>query len=210
MLEKKLTLSIFITLFLVSIGVAQAAKPEEKLAGKAEHKESFWDRWLPRSEQLEAKREKATNSDKSDRYQKEKRTEQKKKSEHYFSKSERSNIEDYYRRDRDRDRDRDEDDDKKDKKNKKNKGKSMPYGLQKKLERGGQLPPGWQTKVARGEVLGDDILRHSERIPQELAIQLPELRDGEAVRRVGDKVVRVLEGNGTVIDVIDLADVLLR
>ncbi|MEO1896979.1 MAG: hypothetical protein ABGX36_04080 [Cycloclasticus sp.] len=86
----------------------------------------------------------------------------------------------------------------------------MPPGLQKKLARGGQLPPGWQTKVARGEVLDGDILRHSELIPYELSSRLPALRDGEAIRRVGDKVVRVLEGNGTVIDVIDLADVLLR
>ncbi len=203
MLGKKLTLSLFIALLLISVGVAQAAKPEEMQAGKAEHNESFWDRWFSRSEKVEAKREKATNTDKSDRYQKEKRTEQKKKSEHYFSKSERSHIEEYYRRDRDKHGD------KKGKKNK-NKDKHLPYGLQKKLERGGQLPPGWQTKVTRGEVLGDDILRHSERIPHELARQLPELRDGEAIRRVGNKVVRVLEGNGTVIDVIDLSDVLLR
>ena len=204
MLGKKLTLSLFIVLFLISLGAAQAAKPEEMQAGKAEHNESFWDRWFSRSEKVEAKREKATNTDKSDRYQKEKRTEQKKQSEHYFSKSERSHIEDYYRRDRD------DHGDKKGKNNKKNKDKHLPFGLQKKLERGGQLPPGWQTKVARGEVLDDDILRHSERIPHELARQLPELRDGEEVRRVGNKVVRVLEGNGTVIDVIDLADVLLR
>jgi len=208
MLGKKLTLSLFIALLLISVGVAQAAKPEEMQAGKAEHNESFWDRWFSRSEKVEAKRETAANRDQFRRQQKEKRSEQKKKSEHYFSKSERTHIEDYYRRDRDRDRD--EHGDKKGKKNKKNKDKHLPYGLQKKLERGGQLPPGWQTKVARGEVLDDDILRHSERIPHELARQLPELRDGEEVRRVGNKVVRVLEGNGTVIDVIDLADVLLR
>ena len=113
MLGKKLTLSVFITLFLVSVGVAQAAKPDEKLAGKAEHKESFWDRWFPRSEQLEMKHESMAKSDKLDRHQKEKRNEDKRKFEHYFSKSERSRIEDYYRRDRY------EDDDKKGKKNKK-------------------------------------------------------------------------------------------
>lgn len=72
------------------------------------------------------------------------------------------------------------------------------------------MPPGWEAKVARGEVLDSDILRYSERIPHELARRLPTIRDGEEVRRVGNKVVRVLEGNGTVIDVIDLADVLLR
>jgi hypothetical protein len=85
----------------------------------------------------------------------------------------------------------------------------LPPGLQKKLARGGKLPPGWQNKVARGEVLDSEILRHSELLPYELTRNLPELRDGEEIRRVGDKVVRVLEGNGTVIDVIDLADIAL-
>lgn len=95
-------------------------------------------------------------------------------------------------------------------KGKKNKGKSMPYGLQKKLERGGELPPGWQTKVARGEVLDQEILDHSERLPDALVRRLPELREGAEVRRVGDKVIRVMAGSGTVLDVIDLADIVLR
>lgn len=204
MLVKKLTMGALTLLFLFSVGAVQAAKPEGQVAGQAEHTESFWNRWFGRSEKVEAKRDKVDKGDKLERHQKDKKSEHKQKSKHYFSDSERSHIKDYYRRDRD------EHDYKKDKKNKKNKGKNLPYGLQKKLDRGGQLPPGWQTKVARGEVLDDDILRHSERIPHELARRLPGLRDGEEIRRVGDKVVRVLEGNGTVIDVVDLADVILR
>jgi len=47
-------------------------------------------------------------------------------------------------------------------------------------------------------------------LPYELTRNLPALHDGEEIRRVGDKVVRVLEGNGTVLDVIDLADIALR
>jgi len=198
MLGKKLIMGVLTLLFLFSVGAVQAAKPEGKVAGKAEHSESFWDRWFSRSEKIERR----DDDDKLEsKKEKQKRNEHKQKSEHYFSDSERSRIEDYYRRDRD---ERDH------KKGNKGKGKKLPYGLQKKLDRGGQLPPGWQTKVARGEVLDADILRHSERIPDELARRLPELHDGEEIRRVGNKVVRVLEGNGTVIDVIDLADVILR
>jgi hypothetical protein len=64
--------------------------------------------------------------------------------------------------------------------------------------------------VARGEVLDGETLRHSQLIPEELARRLPALRDGETIYRGDDKVVRLIEGNGTVIDVIDLADVFLR
>lgn len=93
----------------------------------------------------------------------------------------------------------------------KHKQKKLPYGLQKKLERGGELPPGWQNKVVKGEVLDRDLLDRSVRVPEELTRRLPELRDGSEYRRLGDKVVRVLGGNGTVVDVIDLAgEVLYR
>lgn len=50
----------------------------------------------------------------------------------------------------------------------------------------------------------------SEKQHYEITRQLAELREGEEICRVGNKVVRVLEGIGTVIDVIDLADVLVR
>lgn len=93
--------------------------------------------------------------------------------------------------------------------NQKYKKKKLPYGLQKKLERGGELPPGWQNKVVKGEVLDGGLLERSVRVPEELTRRLPELRDGSEYRRLGDKVVRVLGGNGTVVDVIDLADEVL-
>ena len=184
------TLKIGVIVFsLFALGSVQAAKPESDTGSKAEHSESFWDRWFARPEKVEQRVDVA------------KALKSEKKSNRYFSNVERSRIEDYYRRDNDN---------RQSKKGKKHKKKQLPPGLQKKLARGGQLPAGWQTKVARGEVLDGDILRHSELIPDELARRLPALHDGEAIRRVGDKVVRVLEGNGTVIDVIDLADVLLR
>lgn len=214
-----------IALALSIIASAQAAKPESVAKeDKAEHSESFWDRWFGREERQQSRidadddvkerykeryndreEERENYKEKSSKY-KEKSSKRKERSDRVFSDSDRSRIESYYREDN-----RGKHKDKGGKhKNGKNKQKNLPYGLQKKLQRGGQLPPGWQTKVARGEVLDDEILRHSERLPDDLVRRLPVLRDGTEIRRVGDKVVRVMEGNGTVLDVIDLADVLLR
>lgn len=87
----------------------------------------------------------------------------------------------------------------------KNKQKRIPPGLQKKLERTGQLPPGWQNKVAAGEVLDSDLYSRSEPLPDELDSVLGRVA-GEEHRRIGHKVIKVLEGDGTVIDVIDILD----
>lgn len=203
---RNLTLKVtaIMLLSMVSLSGAQAAKADSNSGSQAEHSGSFWDGWFPRSEKVERKTE-VSDSLKKQHKSKDKRDKRRQESNNYFSDQERSKVRDYYREGRS------EKHSNKGKKHKsKNKGKQLPPGLQKKLERGGQLPPGWQTKIARGEVLDGELLRHSEAIPYELARRLPALRDGEVVRRVGDKVVRVLEGNGTIIDVIDLADELLH
>jgi hypothetical protein len=195
---KSTLLAIAMTL---TIGTAQAAKPDSVMKeNKVEHSESFWQRWFGREERQHS-RVNAGEDVKEKEKHKEKSSKHKEKSERVFSHSERSSIEGYYREES-RGKHKD--------KGGKHKQKNLPYGLQKKLQRGGELPPGWQTKVARGEVLDDEILRHSERLPDDLVRRLPVLRDGTEIRRVGDKVVRVMEGNGTVLDVIDLADVILR
>jgi hypothetical protein len=41
------------------------------------------------------------------------------------------------------------------------KEKSLPPGLQKKLERGEPLPPGWQKKLSVGQFLHDDYYRRA-------------------------------------------------
>lgn len=195
---KSALLAIAMTL---TIGTAQAAKPDSVMKeNKVEHSESFWQRWFGREEQQQSRVDAGEDVKEKEKY-KEKSSKHKEKSERVFSNSERSSIEDYYREES-RGKHKD--------KGGNNKQKNLPYGLQKKLQRGGELPPGWQTKVARGEVLDDEILRHSERLPDDLVRRLGVLHDGTAIRRVGDKVVRVMEGNGTVLDVIDLADVILR
>ncbi|KEA65724.1 hypothetical protein ADIMK_0036 [Marinobacterium lacunae] len=84
--------------------------------------------------------------------------------------------------------------------------KSLPPGLRKKLERGGELPPGWRDKLVRGEVIDPVIYRNAEHLPSDLLNRLTGRQDGIELLRVGDRIVRVMEGRGTVLDVIDLTD----
>tara|TARA_R110000822_G_scaffold60287_9_gene150246 strand:+ start:2271 stop:2801 length:531 start_codon:yes stop_codon:yes gene_type:complete len=103
-----------------------------------------------------------------------------------------------------RDRDWDDDDDhaNKDKHGKKHKQKSLPPGLQKKLERGGELPPGWQKKVERGEVLDEDIyINHARSLPEDILRRLPSTPEGTTLRQIDDRIVRVQDATRTILDV---------
>jgi hypothetical protein len=84
--------------------------------------------------------------------------------------------------------------------------KSLPPGLQKKLARGGDLPPGWQDKVRRGEVLDPELYRYGERLPRRYLERLGHGSEAAELILLGDRIVRVAEGRGTVLDVIDLTD----
>ena len=77
--------------------------------------------------------------------------------------------------------------------------KHLPPGLQKKLARGGQLPPGWQKKVARGEVLE----LPSSALPEQWRRRLPAQPPGTSIRRVEDRIVRVLDATNVIIDVLN-------
>ncbi len=98
--------------------------------------------------------------------------------------------------------------DKKLKTKKNNKGKikkkSLPPGLAKKLERGGTLPPGWQKKVARGEVMDYEVYSQSLPLPEEILKKLPSGPDGTVLRKVGKKIVRLIEATRTIVDQFDL------
>ena len=79
------------------------------------------------------------------------------------------------------------------------KGKSLPRGLQKKLELGGTLPPGWERKLARGETLEEPVYRQSE-------IVIPVDSEGVLRVRVEDKLIRLIETAREIIDIVDLID----
>ncbi|WP_415887315.1 hypothetical protein ACMXYO_04495 [Neptuniibacter sp. QD37_6] len=91
----------------------------------------------------------------------------------------------------------------------KGKMKELPKGLQKKLERGGELPPGWQKKVARGEVLDKDLRDNAEDLPDDLLSRLPKGDAATEVIKLKDKIIKVGKGEGTVVDIIDIADILM-
>ncbi|MGD9860026.1 MAG: hypothetical protein AB7S90_08215 [Marinobacterium sp.] len=84
--------------------------------------------------------------------------------------------------------------------------KSLPPGLQKKLARGGELPPGWRDKVRQGEVLDSDLYRRGERLPRHYLERLGYDSEAAELILLGDSVVRVAQGRGTVLDIIDLTD----
>lgn len=91
----------------------------------------------------------------------------------------------------------------------KGKKKELPKGLQKKLERGGELPPGWQKKLERGEVLDPQLRYSAKRLPNDLLSRLREDDATTEILRIQDKIIRVGKGEGTIVDIIDLADVLM-
>jgi len=82
------------------------------------------------------------------------------------------------------------------------KKKALPPGLQKKVARGGQLPPGWQKKVARGEVLEGDLYLLSTVLPTDIIDILPSGPDGTSIRRIEDRVVRIIDATGVILDVL--------
>ena len=113
----------------------------------------------------------------------------------------RTQREDSHYDDRDRKNKHKERNYEKDKNHKGKKQKSLPPGLQKKVARGGQLPPGWQKKVSRGEVLDADLYEISEDLPPGILRQIEDL-EGTSVRRVEDRVVRILDTTGEILDVL--------
>jgi hypothetical protein len=94
--------------------------------------------------------------------------------------------------------------------NRHNKGyRDLPPGLQRKLARSERLPRGWQRKLVRGEVMPQELYRYATPLPANYRTRARiDGRNTELVL-LGDKVVRLVEGRGTIVDVIDIASILL-
>lgn len=90
---------------------------------------------------------------------------------------------------------------KKDKQYKKQ--KSLPPGLQKKLDRGGELPPGWQKKVAAGEVLSEDLYERAQPLPysqySRYSIYPPE--QGEKILRLENRILRIKDDTREILQI---------
>lgn len=201
MQSKELTLLILLSAtVLFASSATQAERPDG--VGKqqgTEVTESFMQRWFgwgKRAAESDGHRDEPVERPNQSKIDKPKNN-----VDQTFNESERSSIADYYRR---------ENVQRAGGSSNQQRKKKLPPGLRKKLERGGVLPPGWQMKVNRGEVLGAELLRHAQPLPDDLRNSLPILQNGTEMRRIGDKIVRIMEGDGTVLDVFDLADIALR
>ena len=84
------------------------------------------------------------------------------------------------------------------------KNKTLPPGLQKKVDREGNLPPGWQRKLNPGDVISPEEYEYSDPIPQTLADSLPEQPEGTELIRADDRIFRVLESTREILDVLDI------
>lgn len=82
------------------------------------------------------------------------------------------------------------------------KHKQLPPGLRKKLARDGQLPPGWQKKLSRWEVMDDHLYWQSTPLPEHIARQLSANPAGTSIRRVEDRIVRIMDATHTIVDVL--------
>jgi hypothetical protein len=82
--------------------------------------------------------------------------------------------------------------------------KALPSGRTKKVARGAKLPPGWQKKIARGEVLPQTVYAQAQPLPEVVIRTLPPPPAGTILVTLDGKVVRLLEGTRTIVDVFEL------
>ena len=88
--------------------------------------------------------------------------------------------------------------DKHDKSNKqkgKNKQQTLPYGLQKKVDRGEPLPPGWQKKLTRGDRLSDELFSRGR-------VTSPIDSNGNLVIDIDDVPIKVNNKTREIIDIL--------
>lgn len=82
-------------------------------------------------------------------------------------------------------------------------GKSLPPGLQKKMERGGTLPPGWERKLRKGSVLDPQVYEAAEPVDDSLRVRLPVGPSGTVDLQVEGKIVRIYKATRIIQAVLD-------
>lgn len=80
--------------------------------------------------------------------------------------------------------------------------KTLPPGLEKKLERTGELPPGWQKKLVKGEILDPGLYELSRKIsdPQQGDVQHPDA--GTEVIKIEDRIIRIKKDSREILDIL--------
>ena len=86
------------------------------------------------------------------------------------------------------------------KNDKEKKQKTLPPGLEKKVERGGELPPGWQKKIVRGEVLDSELYDIAVKIPNKSTKHYPNTK-GTELLRLEKKIIRIANDTREVLEI---------
>lgn len=76
------------------------------------------------------------------------------------------------------------------------KEKSLPPGLQKKIERGDELPPGWQKKLTVGESLDEVVYQSAEVI-------VPIDDHGMVTIEVEERLVKLVEASREIVEILE-------
>lgn len=88
--------------------------------------------------------------------------------------------------------------------NKQKKQKSLPPGLEKKVERTGQLPPGWQKKLNKGEILDPQIyeIAKTHKVKAEDYFLSPIV--GTEVLKIENRIIRIRIDTKEILDVLGI------
>jgi len=78
----------------------------------------------------------------------------------------------------------------------KEKGKSLPPGLQKKLDRGDKLPPGWEKKLKKGDVLDKEVYSQAR-------VVVPLGKDGAITVNIDGRLLKLREKTREIIDILN-------
>lgn len=82
---------------------------------------------------------------------------------------------------------------KQDKEPQPHKEKSLPPGLQKKLQRGEPLPPGWQKKLHKGEILEPHIYARGQVIGPVDGLGVISIRIEDTLIKLDEKTRKILD-----------------
>jgi len=83
------------------------------------------------------------------------------------------------------------------------KQKTLPPGLEKKVERGGELPPGWQKKIALGEVLDSELYDRAVKIPNKPSANYTNTKNTELLK-LEKKIIRIENDTREVLEILGI------
>lgn len=89
-------------------------------------------------------------------------------------------------------------------KDKNKKQKSLPPGLEKKVNRGGELPPGWEKKLVKGDILDSDLYKSAKRVtnPPKGYPATPD--KGTEILQIEDRIIRIKKDTKEILDIVGI------